>query len=812
MSAQPAAPGVPPDHVTVEIDGRALVVPKSVTIIQVADQAGIAIPRFCYHDKLAIAANCRMCMVEVEMGGKPMAKPQPACATPVADGMKIRTQSAKALSAQRNVMEFLLINHPLDCPICDQGGECELQDLSVGYGRSVSRFTERKRTIPDEDLGSLVATEMTRCIQCTRCVRFMAEVAGTYELGGMERGERLQIGTYVGQPLMSELSGNVIDVCPVGALTNKPFRFKARAWELVARESIGYHDALGANLWLHTRRGEVLRAVPRDNEAINECWLSDRDRYSVDALRATDRATRPQVKRDGAWVEVDWNEAIRAASEVLSAASRGGIGALLHPATSSEEGHLVAKLVRALGSEHIDHRLRQLDFADGAGARAFEMPLADVGTADLIVLVGCNPRHEMPLLGARIRNAARHGAKIHAINPVDFDFDFEFALAGRKILAPAQMVDALLALARAASDAGHPPEPGALAGAIGAVQADAYGTELYKALHEARASLIVIGEAAQTHPQASSLRAAARFVARATGSACNEVPLGANALGLARVGALPGPGALDARAMLAQPRGAYLLYGCEPPQDFADGALALDALGAAHGVVAFSAFASETLRKVASVILPIGLLPEIDATLVNVHGSAQTVAPAARLPGDARPGWKVLRALGSALALDGFGFTGIAEVRAQAGLAASPSIGEDPSPNPMQRLETGFATELPSSLRAQGAAAAESTAPAGAAARLVRIATTSIYAADAVLRRSPALQAHPLASAPAVVLHPQDALAMGFADGANARVCGVVLPVRVSARVPRGGAWIEAGTERVATLPRYGAALDIEKA
>src|SRR6478752_1550156 len=334
MSAQPTAPTAAPDLVNIEIDGKPMQVPKNSMIIAAADKAGIAIPRFCYHDKLPIAANCRMCMVETEMGGKPVPKPQPACATPVMEGMKIFTQSQRALSAQRNVMEFLLINHPLDCPICDQGGECELQDLSMGYGRSVSRFAERKRVVPDEDLGPLIATEMTRCIQCTRCVRFMAEVAGTFELGGMERGENLQIGTYVGKPLMSELSGNVIDICPVGALTNKPFRFKARAWELIARESIGYHDALGSNLWLHTRRGEVLRAVPRDNEAINECWASDRDRYSNDGLRASDRAQKPMIRKNGELVETSWTEALAFVADHLRDA-RGEVGALVAPLTSS---------------------------------------------------------------------------------------------------------------------------------------------------------------------------------------------------------------------------------------------------------------------------------------------------------------------------------------------------------------------------------------------------------------------------------------------------------------------------------------------
>ncbi|MBN8482171.1 MAG: NADH-quinone oxidoreductase subunit NuoG, partial [Xanthomonadales bacterium] len=480
MSAQPANPATPPDHVAIEINGQATFAPKGSMIIQAADRLGIAIPRFCYHDKLPIAANCRMCMVEVEMGGKPMPKPQPACATPVADGMKISTQSQRALSAQRNVMEFLLINHPLDCPICDQGGECELQDLSMGYGRSVSRFVERKRTIPDEDLGPLVETEMTRCIQCTRCVRVMAEVAGTYELGGMERGERLQIGTYVGKPLMSELSGNVIDVCPVGALTNKAFRFKARAWELIARESIGYHDALGSNLWLHTRRGEVLRTVPRDNEAINECWLSDRDRYSHEGLQAADRARRPLVKRNGAWAEVEWDEALRVASETLQRVPRGQLGALVHPSTSTEEGSLLAALVRALGSDSIDHRLRALDLSDRATALPFEMPVAEIEKADLVVLVGCDPRTEVPLLAARLRKAAKRGAKVHSIQCVGLDSTF--TLASERVVTPSQLVDAALGLAKATNDAGHLPQSSELAAAIAGLRADEAASRLATAL------------------------------------------------------------------------------------------------------------------------------------------------------------------------------------------------------------------------------------------------------------------------------------------------------------------------------------------
>jgi len=781
MSAQPTAPAVPPDHVTIEIDGKSMVVPKNSMIIAAADKAGIAIPRFCYHEKLPIAANCRMCMVEVEMGGKPMPKPQPACATPVADGMKIQTQSQRALSAQRNVMEFLLINHPLDCPICDQGGECELQDLSMGYGRSVSRFVEKKRVVPDEDLGSLVETEMTRCIQCTRCVRFMADIAGTYELGGMERGERLQIGTYVGKPLMSELSGNVIDVCPVGALTNKPFRFKARAWELIARESIGYHDALGTNLWLHTRRGEVLRAVPRDNEAVNECWASDRDRYSSDGLRAKDRAQKPMIRRNGELVEASWAEALAFVADHLRDA-RGDVGALVAPLTSNEEGFLLGRLLRGIGSDHVDHRLRTLDFVDAPVATPFEMPIAAIDKAKAILLVGCNPRHEVPLLAQRIRKAVRAGAKVHAINPVDFDFNFD--LAGKAIVTPAAMLDALLGLAKAANDAGHLPESSALAQAIAGLSADAKAQALFKLLADAPESVILLGETALNHPNASSLRAAARFVAKVTHSSVDEIPGGANAVGLARAGAQPRQGGRDAGALLANPPRHLVVYHTGS-QDTSAPAAFDRARTEAQFCVYIGAYACNGVQRTAHAVLPIGLPPEIDGSYTNLDGTTQAIAAAAKLPGDARPGWKVLRALGAALSIPGFEFTAIDDVRTQmAADGASPAT----ATNALRpRIEPAHG-------------------------RLVRIATTAIYASDAVVRRSPALQAHPLARPACVTLHPEDALALGLGAGATARVSGVELPVELSTRVPRGGAWIEAGLKGSAHLPPHGASLDITKA
>ncbi|WEN13509.1 NADH-quinone oxidoreductase subunit NuoG [Rhodanobacter sp. AS-Z3] len=774
MSAQPT--GTAPDLINIEVDGKPTQIRKGAMIIEAADAIGVSIPRFCYHRKLPIAANCRMCLVDVEMGGKLMPKPQPACATPVAEGMKVMTRTDKALKFQKDVMEFLLINHPLDCPICDQGGECELQDVALGYGRSVSRYTERKRTVADENIGPLVATEMTRCIHCTRCVRFTSEIAGTYELGGMNRSEDLQIGTYIGKTIETELSGNIIDVCPVGALTNKPFQFKARAWELIAKPSIGYHDALGSNLWLHVRRGEVMRTVPRDNEAVNECWLSDRDRYSHQGMYADDRINAPEIKRNGEWQVVGWEEALEFAGAALKKAPGNELGILLHPATSNEEGDLLMRLARGLGSAHIDHRLRQLDFADNAAAHPFGLPVAEVGQIRAALLVGSDLRHEMPLLNHRLHQATKQGARVYAINPAHFDFNYK--LAGEAVVAPPALVDALLALARAAVAAGA-TAPAALADAIAAVQADAGDNDTIAALKSGNA-VVIVGEAAVTHPQASWLRAIARFIAAATGAGYDELPVGANAMGLAQLGVVPGNGGLDAQAMLVQPRKSYVLYGVEPPHDFADGAVALKALRGAEQVVAFSAYASPALREVADVILPIALLPEIEATLVNVDGLAQNVVAGAKAPGQTRPGWKVLRALGGALQLAGFEFDDLAGLREgiarravaeRSGLAARSSISG-----------------------------------------LSRLATWPIYRMDAVLRRATALNAHPLNRAPAVRLNADEAGRQGFAAGTTVRIAESVLPVVIDAAVPDGAVWIEAANDLTATLPPYGASITLSKA
>ena len=775
MSAQPA--NTAPDVVNIEIDGKPTQIRKGAMIIEAADNVGIAIPRFCYHRKLPIAANCRMCLVDVEMGGRMMPKPQPACATPVAEGMKVVTRSEKALKFQRDVMEFLLINHPLDCPICDQGGECELQDIALGYGRSVSRYTERKRTIADENLGSLVATEMTRCIQCTRCVRFTSEIAGTYELGGMSRGENLQIGTYIGKALETELSGNVIDVCPVGALTNKPFQFKARAWELIAKPSVAYHDALGSNLWLHTRRGEVLRTVPRDNEAINECWLSDRDRYSHEGLYAADRLHAPEVKRNGQWQKTTWDDALTVAVEALKSAPGSDLGVLVHPATTSEEGELLVRLAQGLGSAHIDHRLRQLDFADNAVAQTFAMPVADVDKVKAALLVGSDLRYEMPLLNHRIHQAVKKGAKVYAVNPAEFNFNY--SLAGEAVVPPHYLVDSLLVLAKALIEGGV-AQPGFISGeSLAPLQLTDKAREAVEALKSGHA-VVILGEAAVTHPQASWLRAVARFIAASTGAAYNELPVGANAVGLAKVGVLPGHGGLDAQAMLAQPRKAYLLYGLEFPHDFADGAVVTHALSGAQHIVAFSAFANAALREVADVILPIGLLPEVAGTLVNVDGLLQRVEAGAKAPAEARAGWKVLRALGGLMQLAGFEFDDMAGLRES-----------------MTERKAVTSQNLVERKPAQG---------------LSRLATWPIYRSDAVVRRAGSLQAHPLNRAPAVRLNANEAQRQGLGEGDKIKLANAVLPVAIDATLPDGAVWIEAAHDQTATLPPYGAAITLSKA
>jgi len=533
---------------------------------------------------------------------------------------------------------------------------------------------------------------------------------------------------------------------------------------------------LGSNLWLHTRRGDVLRTVPRDNEAVNECWLSDRDRYSYQGMYAPDRISAPEVKRNGQWQVTTWEDALKAAGEALKKESGSELGVLVHPATSNEEGDLLMRLARGLGSAHVDHRLRQLDFADNAVATTFGLPVAEIDKVKAALIVGSDLRHEMPLVNHRLHQATKKGAKVYLVNPAQFAFNYP--LAGQAIVAPHAMVDALLAVAKAAVGAGA-SAPAALADAINGAQGDDGDNEVVDALKSGSA-VIILGEAAVTHPQASWLRAIARFIAEATGAGYNELPVGANAVGLAKLGVQPGNGGLDAQAMLAQARKSYVLYGVEPPHDFADGAAALKALRAAEQVVAFSAYASPALREVADVILPIALLPEIDATLVNVDGLAQNVAAGAKAPGQTRAGWKVLRALGGSLQLTGFEFDDLAGLR--------DGIGERP---------TTVTHALAKRQDVSG---------------LVRLATLPIYRTDAVLRRATALQAHPLNRAPAVRVNADEVKRLGLTGGEQVRVADATLALTIDQAVPDGTVWIEAGHDITAALPPYGAAITLSKA
>ncbi|MFP4209476.1 MAG: NADH-quinone oxidoreductase subunit NuoG [Wenzhouxiangella sp.] len=732
------------DLVTLEIDGQSVQAPKGSMIIEAADRIGIDIPRFCYHHKLSIAANCRMCLVDVEKAPKPL----PACATPVAEGMKVFTESRRAVDAQRGVMEFLLINHPLDCPICDQGGECELQDLAMGYGRSVSRFTERKRVVKDKNLGPLVATDMTRCIHCTRCVRFLEEIAGTAELGGIGRGEHTEISTFVERNIQSELSGNIIDLCPVGALTNKPFRFSARPWEMRARPLIGAHDCLGSNLFYHVRGHKIMRCVPRDNEAINECWLADRDRYSHFGLEAQDRLTSPRIKVDGQWQECDWPTALEAAANALRASvdthGPAQLGVLSTPRATCEEQFLLKRLADGLGSANIDHRLRMLDTAHPEAGRArMDRPSADLATADAIFLIGSNIRQDQPILGHRVRTAwRRHGAVIMDLNPVAYDFHFE--LAERLTVAPQAMVKALARVTRAALEAtgGHLPE-GALGELLGQVEPDAAAGRMVVALNNAAQAVVLVGDGALNHPQASLLRGLAECLAERLNIALCVLPGPANSQGAWQAGAVPGPEGLAASGMLSEPRRAYLLVDLEPALDFADPARAMAALAAADTVVAMTAFAGPDLLEVADVLLPMAAVPETDGSYVNLDGTRQAFRAVIKPPGQAREGWKILRRLGEALGLDGFDFVALEAVGDSLQAVGQPDIVRPVDGLPVQPAAAG---------------------------ELFRIGDVPMFAGDGLVRRSRPLQQTRHAESPRVRLHPATAQRLGLDAARRVRV------------------------------------------
>ncbi|MEM9335483.1 MAG: NADH-quinone oxidoreductase subunit NuoG [Pseudomonadota bacterium] len=645
------------DKITIEVDGEAVEANRGEMVIQVTDRMGNYIPRFCYHEKLSVAANCRMCLVEAEMGGRPAPKPLPACATPVADGMKVFTRSPKAIAAQRATMEFLLINHPLDCPICDQGGECELQDLAVGYGRDVSRYNDGKRVVKDKDIGPLVSTDMTRCIHCTRCVRFGEEISGIPQLGTTERGEKMKIGTYVEQSVDHELSANIIDLCPVGALNNKPYRYSARAWEMIQHAAVSPHDCVGSNLYAHTLRGTVKRIVPRTNDAINETWIADRDRFSYEAIYSADRLQTPMIKEGGEWREAGWEEALETLADVMKSAGSKA-GALVSPSATLEEGYLAAKLFDAIGSANIDHRLRQRDFSDQDNDPVFPslgVSIADVEAQDAILVVGSNLRHEAPIIAHRVRQAALAGGKVSAVNSTEYDvlFDQHASISGAGLV---EMLAGVVVATGAAVPAG-------VEALVEGVSASDEQKAIAASLKAADKALILTGNVAGRHGAFAAVRALAAALAEATGAALGCVSEGANSAGLSLAGVLPhrGKAGSTAAEMIAGKLDAMLLLNVEPDAD-----LASPTIGDHRFIAALTPFVSDTLKDSADLLLPIGTWAETAGTFVNVAGTWQSFKGFANPVGEARPAWKVLRVLGNLVGAEGFEFVTSEDVLAEA--------------------------------------------------------------------------------------------------------------------------------------------------
>lgn len=764
------------NEIEFEIDGKLLKAKPNQMVIQVADAAGIYIPRFCYHKHLSVAANCRMCLVEVEKSPKPL----PACATPVMPGMKVLTKSSKAIVAQKAVMEFLLINHPLDCPICDQGGECELQDLSMGYGSPESYFTEGKRAVKDQDLGPLIDTAMTRCIQCTRCVRFGEEIAGMRELGAVGRGEHMEIGTYIEHAIQSEVSGNIIDLCPVGALTSKPFRFMARAWELNQYPSIAPHDCLGSNINVHTRWGKVMRVVPRENNAINETWISDRDRFSYEGLYHVERLMRPCIRVDNQWQEVSWQSALEFAAaniqQVLHSYHADQIAALASPNATVEELYLLQKLLRQLGSSNIDHRLRQVDFADQESMPAFPgftLSFAELENCDVILLVGSNIQKEQPCAALRVRKAIRNGAQVFAVNMVDYHFNFN--LTDKKIVAPHEFIQALAGMMKA-----FIPNREELAG-ISVTDQD---RKIAAHLQSGKKVGILLGALAFNHPHASLIRSFAKLIAEHCGATICLLTEGANTAGAWLAGAIPhryGKPGLDAQAMLNKPRKAYFLLNVEPDVDCANPMAAMFALEQAECVISFSMFKNSLLEQVAHVILPIAPFTETSGTFVNAMGEWQSFTSVASAYGESRPAWKVLRVLGKLLQLKGFEYASSEAVckEARASLAAHASVATDKN----------FILDLSSVLQTSAGIA-----------DLSRIGEIPLYSTDSLVRRAKALQATQKiveGELVAVRLHPETAQLLKLKEGIRVNVkqqnYQVRLPVVVDTRVPLRAALIAGG-------------------
>lgn len=776
--------------IEIEIDGRKLTAKPNQTVIQVADEAGIYIPRFCYQKHLSIPANCRMCLVEIEKAPKVL----PACATPVAPGMKVFTKSQKTLLAQRAVMEFLLINHPLDCPICDQGGECELQDLSMGYGADRSRYNESKRSVADQNLGPLISTEMTRCIYCTRCVRFGDEVAGLRELGAIGRGEFTEISTYIKHAIHSEVSGNIIDLCPVGALTSKPFRFRARAWELDQAPSISAHDCVGSNLNVHSRYGTVMRIVSRENETINGTWISDRDRFSYTALYHADRLEEPMAKIDGQWRTIGWQEAFELISkklqEIIAQDGADKLGALASPNSTVEEFYLLQKIMRKLNCPHIDHRLREMDSKDAASLPLFpmlDMPVNDLEQCDGFLLIGSNIQKEQPIAGVKVRKASLAGAEIFVVNPVDYRFNF--AVKGKSIVAPHRLPETLANIIKSleAANAG-----------------DKESQVLSKQLQSKKKLCILVGALALNHPEAATIRALVQKIAKLCNAQMGFLTNGANSAGGYLAGAIPHRQAggnainhvgLSAYDMLEKPRKAYLLLNVEPEFDCANSSLALNAFKQAKFIAALSIYRNAVLEEHADVILPMTPFTETSGSFINVSGDWQSFKGVAKSVKASRPAWKILRVLGNFLHLDGFDYEDSEEVKHEVKALVEKNKPAEPEPYQVDITKLSHKNTLS------------------------RIGEVPLYAVDSIVRRaSPLQETQKIVEGDlgVVKLHPNTAKRLGLQEKDTVEIRqpssgAVQLPLILEPRIAEDAAWIAGGIAATVGLGDLMGEVEIKK-
>jgi NADH-quinone oxidoreductase subunit G len=771
--------------INVEIDGKAVQVPPGSTVMDAATQVGAYVPHFCYHKKLSIAANCRMCLVQVEKAPKPL----PACATPVTEGMKVFTASDYAKKAQQSVMEFLLINHPLDCPICDQGGECQLQDLAVGYGKSESRYKEEKRVVFVKNIGPLVsAEEMSRCIQCTRCVRFGQEVAGIMELGMGGRGEHSEILSFVGKSVDSELSGNMIDVCPVGALTSKPFRYSARTWELQRRKSVSPHDGLNANLQIQVKGDRVMRVLPLENEAVNECWISDRDRFSYEGLYAEDRVTSPMVKVDGEWQQATWQDALTAAAEAIAGTAKkhngNDVSFLVGPHTTLEESFLAKQIASAIGSGSIDHRLRVTDESldKNGGVPWLGRKLTDFASVDRFLVIGSSLRQEQPLVASRIRQRVKKGAKLAIVNVSDDDL--LCPVAAKTIVKPSQLREALAGIALSLAKRLDKSAPVINAQMNGAME------EISANLATGKNVAVLLGDIGQSMTEAAQIEALAASIATMLGGSLGRMSASGGATGAYVAGAVPSANGKSANAALTgnakSGSKAFVLIGCEPERDSAAGATAIASLKAAEKVVALTAFASNAMKDYADVILPIAPFTETSGTYVSQDGTVQSFTGVVRPLGETRPGWKVLRVLGDLLHANVGAFNSSEDVKhaalanfSEASLGAKPSVIELPHPPAGHPLPRGEGT-------------------------LERVADLPIYHADPLVRRAKSLQASAYGKHARVRVNAETAKQLGLAHGAQVRVeqggHAVVVSLAIDETVATGAARVPFATEVSALL------------